>query len=162
MNANRPIGELIGDISDVTRETTVVSRGDYFLTQMRVIATYIRLLFLPVNQNLDYDYPVYNSMANPGVFLSVLLHLYLIGLAVYLFKQSRKTGSGILLLISFGITLFYLTLSVESSIIPISDVIFEHRLYLPSVGAFMAVGTGLLYIFAHPHPSPLPDGEGVC
>jgi tetratricopeptide (TPR) repeat protein len=42
-------------------------------------------------------------------------------------------------LASFGIFWFFITLSVESSIIKIRDVIFEHRLYLPSVGFFLAV-----------------------
>jgi tetratricopeptide (TPR) repeat protein len=32
---------------------------------------------------------------------------------------------------------------VESSVIPISDVMYEHRAYLPSVGIFLAVATGL-------------------
>ena len=44
-------------------------------------------------------------------------------------------------MIAFGIFWFFLTLSVESSVIPIMDVIFEHRLYLPSVGAFIALAT---------------------
>ena len=148
MNTNRPLGELIGEISSVTRETALISRSEYFFTQMKVIATYIRLLFLPVNQNLDYDYPVYQSIVHPEVFLSILLHLALISLAVYLFKRSRKTGNGLLLPISFGITWFYLTLSIESSVIPIRDVIFEHRLYLPSIGTFMAIGTGVLYMLS--------------
>jgi len=39
----------------------------------------------------------------------------------------------------FGGIWFFLTLSVESSVIAIRDVIFEHRLYLPSVGFFLAV-----------------------
>jgi len=41
-------------------------------------------------------------------------------------------------LIAFGIIWFFLALSVESSFIPIEDVIFEHRLYLPSIGTFIA------------------------
>ena len=44
---------------------------------------------------------------------------------------------------SFGIFWFFITLSIESSIIPIIDVMFEHRLYLPSIGAILAV-TALL------------------
>ncbi|MBI4412055.1 MAG: tetratricopeptide repeat protein, partial [Deltaproteobacteria bacterium] len=40
-------------------------------------------------------------------------------------------------LVSFGILWFFITLSIESSVIPIRDVIFEHRLYLPSVGFFL-------------------------
>jgi tetratricopeptide (TPR) repeat protein len=42
-------------------------------------------------------------------------------------------------LAAFGILWFFITLSVESSIIPIIDVIFEHRLYLPSIGFFIAL-----------------------
>jgi tetratricopeptide (TPR) repeat protein len=44
-------------------------------------------------------------------------------------------------LISFGILWFFLTLSVESSIIPLEDVIMEHRLYLPGFGAATAFAT---------------------
>ncbi len=47
------------------------------------------------------------------------------------------------LLISFGILWFFITLSVESTIIPL-HVIFEHRLYLPSVGVFISFST-ILY-----------------
>jgi tetratricopeptide (TPR) repeat protein len=35
---------------------------------------------------------------------------------------------------------------VESSVIPIADVIYEHRLYLPSAGAFLAVSSGVYVI----------------
>jgi tetratricopeptide (TPR) repeat protein len=42
-------------------------------------------------------------------------------------------------LIAFGILWFFITLSVESSVIPITDVIFEHRVYLPSAGAFISI-----------------------
>ena len=41
---------------------------------------------------------------------------------------------------------FFVALSVESSIIPIADVIVEHRLYLPSVGAFITVVTSLFIL----------------
>jgi tetratricopeptide (TPR) repeat protein len=37
-------------------------------------------------------------------------------------------------LASLGIVWFYVTMMVESSIFPITDVIFEHRIYLSSVG----------------------------
>jgi tetratricopeptide (TPR) repeat protein len=42
-------------------------------------------------------------------------------------------------LTAFGIFWFFIALSVESSIIPIRDVIFEHRLYLPNVCAIMTM-----------------------
>src|SRR3989304_5408453 len=45
----------------------------------------------------------------------------------------------------FGIFWFFITLSVESSIIPIRDVIFEHRLYLPLAGALPAFCSVMIY-----------------
>ena len=116
-------------------------RMDYLFTQFRVIVTYIRLLFLPVNQNLDYNYPVYHSFFTPVVFFSFLFLLFLFTLGAYSLYRSKKKEveeRHYLRLISLGIFWFFITLSVESSIIPIKDVIFEHRIYLPSVGFIMA------------------------
>jgi tetratricopeptide (TPR) repeat protein len=113
-----------------------MSRLDYLFTEFRVIVTYIRLLIIPVNQNFDYDYPAYGSFFNPNVFLSLFLLLSIVGLGVFLLRRGHR-------LPAFGIFWFFLTLSVESSLIPIVDVIFEHRVYLPSVGAFIAITSAL-------------------
>lgn len=143
--AGRPVGELISDVTEITRVDTAIPRIDYLLTQFRVMVTYLRLLVLPVNQNLDYDYHVYSSFLTPAVLLSFLLLAAILFTAVYLILRVRRGGDPALLAVSFGILWFFVTLSVESSIIPIADVIFEHRLYLPSVGAFVAasVAAGL-------------------
>ena len=142
-------GYTVGHADEMTRVATDLSRADYLFTELRVIVTYIRLLFLPVNQNLAYDYPEYHSLLTPQVFLSLLFLAVLFGLAVYLSYRStfnvqssrfnNKSPVPELRLIAYGIFWFFLTLSVESSIIPITDVIFEHRLYLPSAGAFTAL-----------------------
>jgi len=145
LDTDKPIGDIVGEVREASQETESISRGDYLLTQFRVIVTYIRLLFLPVKQNLDYDYPVYHSFFTPVVFLSFLFLLAVFGLAVFLFIRSRKGGNGYLLLSSFGIFWFFITLSVESSIIPIRDVIFEHRLYLPFVGAALSFCSTMIY-----------------
>ncbi len=134
------IGE--GEAGLLPRETLGISRGDYLLTQFRVIVTYLRLLFFPVHQNLDYDYPIHHSLSEPSVFLSFLFLSALFALAIYLLLSSRLTPSASRLT-AFGILWFFLTLSIESSIIPIRDVIYEHRLYLPSVGIWLAAGTTL-------------------
>jgi tetratricopeptide (TPR) repeat protein len=49
-------------------------------------------------------------------------------------------------LISFGIIWFFLTLSVESSFIPLKEVINEHRLYLPGVGAATVFATAFCLV----------------
>jgi len=171
LNLDRPLGEIISDLSEQTRVQTEISRGDYFLTQLRVLTTYIRLLFFPINQNLDYDYPIYHSLFIPSVFLSFLFLLALLGAAADLLYRTRSpftAGSGgqtgrtqgsplqmpddlqlagprspvpdpLYRLIAFGILWFFITISIESSFIPIVDVIFEHRVYMPCVGFFIAI-----------------------
>jgi Tfp pilus assembly protein PilF len=114
----------------------------YLITQFCVMTTYIRLILLPVGQNLDYDYPVYNSFFEPTVFSSFLFILSIFGLGIYLFRRSGSNHCTTRIM-AFGIFWFLITLSVESSIFPITDVIFEHRIYLPSIGAFTALTTGV-------------------
>jgi len=97
----------------------------YFLTQLHVIPYYIRLLFLPMNLNLDYDWPITRNIDFPTMFFFVLLAAIIVA-AIMLYRRAR--------LVSFGIIWFFVTLSVTSSFIVIYDVIFEHRLYLPSIG----------------------------
>ena len=138
-------GDLMGNIGEVTREDHNISRMDYLLTQFTVIATYIRLIFFPINQNLDYDFPIYNTFLTPEVFLSFLLLFSIFGLGIYMFLRSRARNITYRI-IAFGIFWFFITLSVESSFIPLVDVIWEHRVYLPSTGFFIALTIGIFLI----------------
>jgi regulator of sirC expression with transglutaminase-like and TPR domain len=116
-----------------------ITSFNYFLTQFSVIVKYIQLLFLPVNQVLDYDFPISTTFFEIRTLLSFLVLLSLIVLAIFSFKRYR--------IISFGIFWFFLTLSIESSFIPISDLIFEHRTYLPSFGFFLILSSGIYLLF---------------
>ena len=144
IGANTPLGEMIGEVEKVT---TVghIPRSTYLFTEFRVMMTYLRLLFLPVNQNLDYDYPLYYSFFDPPVILSFLFLAALLGAGLYLLYRDIKRPS-VKRLISFGVFWFFIALSVESSVIPIKDVIFEHRLYLPSVGFIIALTVSLFIV----------------
>jgi tetratricopeptide (TPR) repeat protein len=146
MSLNTSLGEVLEHITDATRVQTEMSRLEYLFTELRVITTYVRLLLLPVGQNVDYDYPLYGSFFEPPVLLSFIFLLFIFGLGVYMLRRSSGEAAG--RLAAFGIFWFFLTLSVESSIIPIVDVIFEHRIYLPSVGAFISIVVGA-YLMAN-------------
>ncbi|MBI4824153.1 MAG: tetratricopeptide repeat protein [Nitrospirae bacterium] len=141
---DKPVGEIIGDITTIVGGYEDTAKKTYLLTQFRVIVTYIRLLFLPINQNIDYDYPVFNSFLNPQVFLSFLFLIFLFSSAFYFLIRSKF--SPVLRLIAFGIFWFFIALSVESSIIPIPMVINEYRVYLPSVGVFTAIAIGAFLV----------------
>lgn len=119
----------------------------YLLTQFRVIVTYIRLLLIPVNQNLDYYYSISKTLFNIPVLSSLILLIIILIAAV---KIRHKYN-----FISFGIFWFFLTLLPESSLIPIQDVIFEHRLYLPMVGYAMFLVGAIYYIFGNKSLKPV-------
>jgi Flp pilus assembly protein TadD len=169
-SSGKPFEKMISDLDEITRVQTQMSRFYYLITQIRVVTTYIRLLFLPIHQNFDYDYPIYHSLFELPVLLSFVFLVALIGTGVYLLYRSgqagkpesrqaaeHKGGDGFhyslfatqnFRFIAFGIFWFFVTLSIESSVIPIIDVIFEHRVYLPSIGLFMSI-TGGIYLSAH-------------
>jgi hypothetical protein len=112
--------------------TTGITLWTYFLTSCNVTWTYIRLLFLPIYQNLDYDYPVAKTLLEFPTLLSFLGHAAVIAAAFILYKKKNA------LLLPFCVAFFYITLSPTQSIVPIIDLIFEHRVYLPSIGFFFA------------------------
>jgi Tfp pilus assembly protein PilF len=122
------------------------SRGEYLLTQFPVIVTYIRLMFLPVNQNLDHDYPLKSTFMTPEVFVTFMFILCITVFAIWLLVRVRGTG-GFSSLVAYGVLWFFITLSVESSVVPTANLIFEHRVYLPMVGASMALSCGAFVLY---------------
>ena len=112
----------------------------YLLTSLKVEWTYIRLLFFPINQNLDYTYPVAKTLFEFPTLLALFGHICVVAASLWLYITKKWT------LIPFGAAWFYITLSPTQSFVPILDVIFEHRLYIPSVGFiifFVAAFEGL-------------------
>lgn len=139
-------------IAEVTRrekiyDLTQRSAVDYLFTQFRVIVIYVRLLLLPINQCVIYNLKVSRSFFEPLVLFSFgFLSAVAATAAVVWRRASRASTAGGALpkLAALGILWFFLTLSIESSIIPIKDIMFEHRTYLPSVGFFAAVSVILV------------------
>ena len=127
------------EIQGVVEGPEGISPLHYLLTQFRVMITYIRLVFLPLNLNLDYDYPIYKNIFELPVLISFAFLITILYIAKSLFSKYR--------LISFSIFWFFLTLLPESSLLPQKDVIFEHRLYLPLVGYSMFLVSGAYTIF---------------
>ncbi len=123
--------DLLEDVSSHMRETSEVGRWVYLCTQFNVIIHYIRLLVFPVGQSVDPMYPFVRGFFHG---YTPLAFLFLVGLIVFGVWNIRRQR-----IISFCILWFFITLSVESSILPIRDAMFEHRLYLPMYGYAFAL-----------------------
>jgi hypothetical protein len=142
---------FVKTLDDLTRETDNISRLSYLATQMIVLWTYIRLFFQPDGSHIDYDHPITEGFFSKNEhydFIARLLdsdpiwamigHLLLFGLAMYALRRMP--------LLAFGILFYYLAHAVESSIIPIRDVIFEHRTYLPNLGIAVIIAWLLVIV----------------
>jgi tetratricopeptide (TPR) repeat protein len=115
-----------------------ISPVQYFFTQLRVMMTYIRLLFLPVNQNLDYDYHISKSILEWPALVSAFSLIAILFWAKRLFIKYR--------IVSFACFWYFLTLLPESSFLPSRNVILEHRLYLPLAGYSLLLVSGMYYL----------------
>lgn len=116
---------------------------EYFLTQTNVLTHYLSLIIAPLNQNLDYDFPIAHSLiatpvANDGTILNfillppILAILFLGGLVAWAIWLARK-DSHAAQVVSFCLLMYFIVLAPTSSFVPIADVIYEHRAYLASV-----------------------------
>lgn len=141
-------------ISNVSAETPDITRGTYLITQWSVITRYLRLIVWPVGLNIDHDIPWQDSWFNVKSLSSLTVILGMAGAGVWLKRRGKVFGA-------VGIALFFIALSVESSVVPIKDNIFEHRLYLPMIGAVLIAVEGLAWCIAKANRSGGQAEEGM-
>jgi len=103
------------------------------LTELRVVTSYIFLLLfpLPCFMNFEHDVLLSTSLFSP---LTTLFSLFFLLFIICLGWIARKKDP----LIAFGIFWFFINLLIESTFIPL-ELMFEHRLYLPSVGFYVSL-----------------------
>jgi hypothetical protein len=138
-------GSFGATLESATRYPDAPPRLDYLYTQFNVVVSYISLLLFPVGQSVDHDQQVFHSFFETPVFTSFLLLVFVFCIGVYVLRRSGITDNA-LRLVSFGMFWFFIALSVESSVLPIGETIVEYRTYLPTTGAFIALGAGVFLI----------------
>jgi len=94
---------------------------EYALTQFGVVTHYVRLVFIPSPLCLDYHWPVAQGFAE--IIPGIMLVGGLLSLTVWGLMKNPPLG--------FAGVWFFLILAPTSSILPLEDLAFEHRLYLP-------------------------------
>jgi tetratricopeptide (TPR) repeat protein len=97
------------------------SMFDYWITQPEVILHYLRLVFWPAGLSIDYGWPI-TRLRDAWPYLVVMMAL-MIASSWALWKKSP---------LGFGAAWFFATLA-PTALIPLSDIAFDHRMYLPSI-----------------------------
>jgi len=104
---------------------------EYLRTQLGVTWHYFRLLVWPVDQMLDYDWPLAARWLEPAVLVPAFGWALLVLALVWLARSGRRAAT-------FWLGFALLVLLPSSSAIPLADLVFEHRMYL-GVGGFAAL-----------------------
>jgi tetratricopeptide (TPR) repeat protein len=111
------------------------------LTQFRVVLYYVTLLVCPHPSRLilDYDFPISKTILDPPTTLiSILIVAGLIGYSIWTAKKRP--------VLSFCILWYFGNLAIESSIFPL-EMVYEHRLYIPSIGPIILFSLFLSGVF---------------
>jgi len=118
-----------------------LSHWHYIVSELTVVAHYLRLLFWPTGLNLDPEWTKYESLWQGPVLLALGVLTGLLVTAWGLFRRFR--GDARFALGFVCVLWFFLTVSISSGLVPLPDLMAEHRAYMPSIGIFILVA-GLL------------------
>lgn len=107
----------------------MVGRKAYMLSQPPVLMFYyLKLMFFPVNLNIDPDIPLVSTLYSFRFMVASAL-IFLVACLAFAVKNSRAW-------FFFG-AWFFIIISPSSSIITLQDLAAEHRVYLAIYGPFL-------------------------
>ncbi|NBQ53463.1 MAG: hypothetical protein EBU49_07790, partial [Proteobacteria bacterium] len=136
-------GTLAGRIA--THGTSDLTWWQYFLTQGRVIWKYLWVMVWPPDQSVDHVVDLASDVWSAGAMLGLIGWGFIAGIIWLSFhKSADETATPVRRLIGFGVIWFFAMLMVESSIIPIRDLMMEHRIYLPFAGVTWVLAGSLI------------------
>jgi len=110
-----------------------VSPWDYLKTQFGVVLHYFRLSVVPHPLCFDYGWPVETRAWVSAVTGSVIV--LLLAWSVWLLVHRRPAG--------FAAAWIFGILAPTSSVFPLPDAAFEHRMYLPLAGILVLLVAGV-------------------
>ena len=114
-----------------------ISATQYAVTQVGVIAHYLKLSVWPITLCFDYAWPTADSLFADWPSLLIVVGALILSLILLAFRPA----------LGFLGLAFFVVLSPTSSFIPIKDVVFEHRMYLPLAALITLLVLGAFALF---------------
>ena len=105
---------------------------NYLITQPYVILQYFKTFFWPTGLSADYDLNPFATTNDPRLWAGFALVILFTVCAVVaaVFKKTRVIGFGLL---------WFLIALLPTSLLPLAEVMNDHRTFLPYVGLVIAV-----------------------
>jgi tetratricopeptide (TPR) repeat protein len=111
----------------------------YLLTELRAHWLYARLVAWPAGQSVDHALAPSPGLLHGPTLLALLGTAAAIALALAAARRAERGGDGAGRLVAFGIGLFLVALAPSSSVVPVQDLVAEHRAYVASSGLLLAL-----------------------
>lgn len=128
---------LVDKMTPKTWEPGGNSPLQYLITQPYVILHYFTTFFWPTGLSADSDWGVLPGIKDIRFVVGCLFLLAMIVIAFYTSRSFKLRP------ISFGILWFFIALAPTSSIIPLGEVLNDHRMFFPLVGLVLSVSWAL-------------------
>ena len=107
---------------------------NYLITQPAVLSYYFGSLFFPIALSADTDWIPFEQLFSMPSFLGfIFLAGFIYTTFICLTKKELKP-------IAFGLLWFLLALAPTSSLIPLAEVLNDHRMFFPYIGLILALG----------------------
>jgi len=106
-----------------------------FSTFMKTLPVYFKILLWPFGLHMERDMDLAVSIFEPQALLGFTMLIFAFFIAYSLRKANRP--------LLFSAAWFFIAIFPNSNIIPINALIYEHWLYMPSLGFFITIGLGL-------------------
>ncbi len=116
------------------------SQFKYLITQPMVMCHYVLTYFVPYNLSADTDWQVFPSLFDYRAITGIVLVSALLLLALKASKSDKTR------LVSFGLLWFFISLLPTSSFIPFSEVLNDHRTFIPYIGLTFSFVFGTKYL----------------
>jgi tetratricopeptide (TPR) repeat protein len=139
-------GEGTGDI--MNDPYLFATAGQRLATKIATLLNYLKLLVFPHPLSADYSYSqiAYKDFSSPLVWLSIVVHLGLVGLGIYYFRKRH--------VLCFAIAFYLLNLLLISNFIfDIGATMGERLIYHSSVGFVIAVAYLLYRLYEKTQPA---------
>lgn len=127
-----------------------------YMTATALLGHYAKLCLFPATLLADYSidaFPLVRSATAPAFLFGVASLAGALAAAVALLRRAP--------LVSFGIAWFFLALAPVAQIVPYHELGADHYVYLPSVGACLALGIGFARLWDRVGARPAAAVLGV-
>ncbi len=119
----------------------VITVGNFFISQFKVIIHYMAMFLWPFNISVDYDWKMCSDFFSADCLGPFLLLCILAASIIYLLYRNRTSP------IAFGMLWFFICLAPRSSFIPSTELVADYKTYMASIGYLFVLALILSYAF---------------